>query len=350
MTSQPTSAPTVLLLDHVGPETLAQYTALAGAHGLTLQAPESDDRRALDALVPAADVLLVRRRPLDAALLRRAVAARAAVAVGRRVRCCEDELSARGIALVRLPRLTAMAVADLVLALILGITRSLVQGHSGVADSAYRTLGLTPKQTSETCFAFDWLGLDGDAPLYGRTLGLVGLGEIGALTAERANAFGMTVRYFQRTRLSRHDESALNVEFRPFEELLKTSDVLSLHVPDTAQTRDLIDADALSLMRRGAYLVNTSRGRVVNEDALIAHLKAGALAGAALDVFGEEPLPADSGLIGLPNVLLTPHLGGGAPTTLTREMNAAFDRIASIPHIETARAGMAQDGGSATHA
>lgn len=338
MVSEPIRSSTVLLLDHVGPENLAQYRAQASAHGLTLQAPESDDRRELEALAPLAGVLLVRRRPLDAALLRRAVGARMVVAVGLRVRCCEDEILERGIELVRVPRLTAMAVADLVLALILGITRKLVEGHRGVAEGAYRTLGLTPERTNETQFAFDWLGLDGDAPLYGRTLGLVGLGEIGALTAERANAFGMVVRYFQRTRLSQEEEDALNVEFRPFEELLRTSDVLSLHVPDTEQTRGLIDANALSSMPDEAYLINTSRGAVVNEDALIAHLEAGALAGAALDVFREEPLPADSRLIGLPNVLLAPHLGGGAAGTLIREMETAFARIASTHRTKSLQA------------
>ena len=348
MVSEPIRSSRVLLLDHVGAETLTQYRAQASAQGLSLEAPESDDRRALEALAPGADVLLVRRRPLDAALLRQAASARMVVAVGLRVRCCEDEILERGIELVRVPRLTAMAVADLVLALILGITRKLVEGHNGVAHGAYRTLGLTPERTSETRFSFDWLGLDGDAPLYGRTLGLVGFGEIGALTAERARAFGMAVRYFQRTRLSREEECALGLEYRPFEALLKTSDVLSLHVPDTEQTRGLIDAKALSSMRPEAYLINTSRGAVVDQDALIAHLEAGALAGAGLDVFREEPLPADSRLTGLPNVLLAPHLGGGAARTLTREMEAAFARIASrsasTHPSEPLRTGRAWDG------
>ena len=154
----------------------------------------------------------------------------------------------------------------------------------------------------------------------GSTLGLIGPGRIAAAVARRANGFGMTVLYHGRRPSQELD--ALGGRSVGLDELLATSDFVSLHVPLSAETRHLIDARALSAMRKTAYLINTSRGPVVDEVALVAALGSRTIAGAGLDVYEDEPQMAQ-GLAELPNTVLLPHLGSA--TIATR---AAMSRIA----------------------
>lgn len=152
--------------------------------------------------------------------------------------------------------------------------------------------------------------------LHGKTLGIVGLGHVGGHVATLGRAFGMQVQSWSR-----------NAPAAALDELLRTSDVVSIHATLSAQTRGLIDARRLALMRPTAYLVNTARGAIVDEDALVSVLKEGRIAGAGLDVFGEEPLPAGHPLAALPNVVLTPHLGWPTDEAYERFADAAADVI-----------------------
>jgi len=151
----------------------------------------------------------------------------------------------------------------------------------------------------------------GSFEVRGKVLGIVGYGNIGSQLSTLAEAMGMRVIYFDRTNKLRHGNTE---SVATLQALLRGSDVVSLHVPDTPATRDMIGADEIAAMRRGAYLINNSRGRVVDLDALAAALRSGHLAGAAVDVFPTEPKSAGeafaSPLQGLPNVILTPHIGG----------------------------------------
>lgn len=323
-------SPTVVLTDYIGEPGCKTYSGYAREFGLCLIAPDGESDECLDALLPRADYLLVRRRSISADILHRAPRLRALVGIGERLKFSARDFTERGVEVLRTPRLTAMAVADLVLCQMLAVSRNVIAGHLGVVEGACRGLGLSPQATSETQIAFNWLSLPGDAPLYGRVLGLVGMGEIGALVARRATACGMQVLYFQRNPLTARDERQLDVEYAPLDELLARCDFLSLLVPDTVSTRHLIDAAAIARMKPTAYLINASRGRIIDEEALGHALSEGRLAGAALDVFQYEPLPADSPLIGLPNVCLTPHLGGGNATVVMQEMQTAFARIADL--------------------
>jgi len=140
--------------------------------------------------------------------------------------------------------------------------------------------------------------------LSGRTLGLVGMGRIGQAVAKRAAGFDMRIQYHDPVR-------AAGFPYAPLDELLGASDFVSLHVPLTSQTARLLNAERIRLMKPTAVLINTSRGEVVEETALVAALKAGRLAGAGLDVFIQEPLPADHPLLSLDNVVLTPHAASG---------------------------------------
>jgi glyoxylate reductase len=157
--------------------------------------------------------------------------------------------------------------------------------------------------------------------LQGRRLGIIGLGGIGEAVAVRAKAFGMSIAYHNRRAVDHEMEVRLGAHRVTLEELLETSDVVSLHCPYSETTHHLIDAAALSRMKSSAYLVNTARGPIVHESALVEALRDGQIAGAALDVFEHEPV-VDPGLLELDNAVIVPHLGSA--TIETRSAMAAM--------------------------
>ena len=160
--------------------------------------------------------------------------------------------------------------------------------------------------------------------LRGRTLGLVGLGTIGKKTARLARAFGMNVQYYDVARLSEDAEDALGIRFRLLGEILRTSDIVSLHLPLNPSTRHLIGARELGMLKSTAVLVNTSRGPVVDETALIECLSAGRIFGAGLDVFDTEPPETDNPLFSLDNVVLSAHLAGPTVESSTARLRNRF--------------------------
>ena len=217
-------------------------------------------------------------------------------------------LAERGVVVTNTPGVLTDATADLAFGLLLAVTRRLGEGE--------RLL------RSRTPWSFH-LGFLLGSGLQGKTLGIVGLGEIGRAVAKRAEAFGMSIVYSGR---SKQDTDA---EFVSFEELLERSDVVSLHCPLTPQTRHLIDAAALRAMKPGAYLVNTTRGPVVDEAALADALEAGEIAGAALDVFEHEP-DVEPRLLGRDDVVLSPHLGSATVETRTAMAVLAARNVAAV--------------------
>jgi glyoxylate reductase len=215
----------------------------------------------------------------------------------------------RGIIVTNTPDVLTDSVADFTWALILAITRRLSEGERLVRRGGWKG------------WAFDFmLGTE----LKGKQLGLIGLGRIGRAVAAKAPAFGMRVVY-----AARRDAGISGAELVTLDRLLNTSDVISLHVPLTSETRHLIDKRALARMKRSAYLVNTSRGPVVDEEALAWALQQHLLAGAALDVYENEP-QIHPGLLSLENVLLVPHLGSGTRETRTAMANLAVDNVVAV--------------------
>ncbi|MGZ4389439.1 MAG: NAD(P)-dependent oxidoreductase, partial [Gaiellaceae bacterium] len=177
-----------------------------------------------------------------------------------------------------------------------------------------------------------WTGGWADAvlatELTGSTLGIVGLGRIGTAVARRARGFELRLLYTQRTRLPEAEERALGVDFRPLDDLLAESDAVTLHVPRTPETVGLIDARRLALIRDGACLVNTARGDVVDEQALVRELVSGRVR-AGLDVFVHEPhVPPE--LLALPNVVLTPHLGSATEAARHGMTRLAVDNVLAV--------------------
>jgi glyoxylate reductase len=210
-----------------------------------------------------------------------------------------DACRARGVAVTNTPGVLDAATADLAFGLIVAVRRRIVEGDDLVRDGGW----VTPWSSGP------FLGRD----VSGATLGIVGLGRIGSAVARRAQAFDMHVLHHRRT-------PSGDPGYRDLEELLRESDVVSLHTPLTGETTGLISRERLALMRDGATLVNTARGAVVDEDALVDELVSGRLS-AGLDVFVHEPRVPDA-LRGLPNVVLTPHIGSA-----TVETRSAMTRI-----------------------
>jgi glyoxylate reductase len=208
--------------------------------------------------------------------------------------------TARGIAVGNTPDVLTDATADLAFALLLALARRIVPGAAAVRAGEWKTW--EPARD---------LGAD----LAGATLGIIGWGRIGQAVARRGAGFGMKVIHS-----SRSSGVAL-------EEVLEASDFVSVHVPLTDETRGLIDAGALALMRPTALLVNTARGGVVDQDALREALQAGTIAGAALDVTEPEPLPPDHPLLDAPNLLVVPHVGSATVHTRAKMAAMAVDNL-----------------------
>lgn len=221
--------------------------------------------------------------------------------------------TARGVLVTNTPGVLTETTADLAFALILAAARRLVEADKFLRAGKWKTWGPTLL-----------LGQD----VYGATLGLVGLGRIGAAVARRARGFNMKILYYSRHRQEAL-EKELGVEYVSFDELLRRSDFISIHVPLTAETHHLFNAEAFAKMKPTAVLVNTARGPIVDEAALYAALKTGRIAAAGLDVMDPEPPRPDNPLLTLDNVILLPHIGSASIATRTRMATMAAENAAA---------------------
>jgi len=275
----------------------------------------TDRRDALLAAVADADALIVRNRTrVDAELI--AAAAKLGVVGRLGVGLDNIDLAAcatRAIEVIPATGANALAVAEYVVATAFALIRGAYFSTAAVA-------------------AGEWprAALGNGRELHGRTLGIVGFGSIGRATARLGRAIGMTTIGFDaHIPASAPAWEEERTTPRPFDTLLREADVVSLHVPLSPATRGLLDAAAFALMKPDAILVNTARGGVVDEAALAAALKAGAIAGAALDVFQTEPLPAGSPLAGCRNLILTPHIAGVTRESNVRVSTLVADKVAA---------------------
>ncbi len=216
-----------------------------------------------------------------------------------------------GILVTNTPGVLTEATADLTWALILAVTRRIPEADR--FTRAGRFTGWQPLLL---------LGME----LTGKTLGIIGMGRIGQAVARRAVGFGLSVIYASRTPLPPEEERQLHATRAPLEEVLRRADILSLHVPATSETRHLLNAETLALMKPGAYLVNTARGTVVDEAALVVALQRGHLHGAALDVFEAEPA-VHPALLQMEQVVLAPHIGSATRETRARMATTAVRNI-----------------------
>jgi len=219
--------------------------------------------------------------------------------------------TARGVLVTNTPGVLTETTADLAFALMLAVSRRLPEGEAAVRGGGWGVWSPT-----------FLLGRD----VFGKTLGIVGLGAIGAAVARRARGFDMRVVYFSRQRKPGL-EASLGLEWRRLPDLLRESDYVSVHSALTEETRGLIGAAELAMMKPEAFLINTARGGLVDQGALVEALKARRIAGAALDVFAVEPLPPDDPLLALDNVVAVPHVGSATWETRAKMTDLAVDNL-----------------------
>ena len=293
------------------PPDFVHQMATQALSGFDLRIPDSNAPAAVESAIRDTDVLIARKRPVGGRELDAAKPS-LVISLGRNpIPVSLRAARSRGVPVNAIPHPGAIAVADHTLGLLLAVARRIVEGHDGVRAGAYRERGLEPAVTTERLFAFNWLGRKDAFILDGLELGLVGFGAIGQEVARRAAGFGMRVRYYQRRPLPAAWNRRLGVEPAPsLETLLENADVLSLHLPHTPETENMLDGPALDRMKPGAILVNTARGGHVDEAALAERLENGRLGGAGLDVFREEPLPVGHPFVDTPRLVLAPHTGG----------------------------------------
>ena len=294
----------------------------------------ADDFPALDITTqpdPDTRALIAQEATVDAALLDALPNLQTALKLGRSYFNFDmDAIRARGINFAAVPRKGPNCVAELALTLILALSKDLVSGHEAVALGAYRYRGLKPEISSQRKMAFHWMHNTRVHEVSGKTLGIIGMGEISCELARRVSVLGMKSLYYKRSPLSAELEAAFDATYAPLDDVLAQSDYVCVAVPHTDETEGMIGARQLAMMKPGAYLVNIARGGIIDEDALIDALSENRIAGAGLDVFTYEPLPADSPLCALDNVILCPHIGGGTGTNRTIELRAALDKIAEM--------------------
>lgn len=303
----------VLLHYAAGPGLAARLQALPG---LELSVCPVADEARLAALLPETEVFWHVLKPFTARDIAAAPKLRLIQKIGVGVNAIDLEAAkARGIAVCNLPGTNSRAVAEMTLLLMLGALRQI-----GRFDAATR---------AGTGWSQDPAVQDGLFELGGRTVGLVGYGAVPRLLAPVLAALECRVLYTARA--AKPDAIG---EWRALDALLAESDVVSLHIPQTPDTTGLIGAAAIARMKRGAVLVNTARGGLVNEAALVAALRSGQLAAAGLDVFAQEPVARDNPLLTLPNVVLAPHIAWLSTGTLDRSFTIAAENCRRLAAAE----------------
>ncbi len=200
-----------------------------------------------------------------------------------------DATKEKNIKVVNSPEASTLSVAELAIGSLIALMRKIPHGHLSLTEGKWERSKFTGTE------------------LYGKTIGIIGFGRIGRETANRARAFGMNVLVYD-PHITVEDARESNAELVELDDLVGTSDVISLHLPLTKNTRDLINREMISMMKQNAVIVNIARGGIINEKALYEALRDGRIKGAVLDVYESEP-PTESPLLELDNVVLTPHLG-----------------------------------------
>ena len=202
------------------------------------------------------------------------------------------------------PEVLTDATADMAFALLIDSLRRISEGDRIIRKREWRQI----------YGAYDYVGLD----LQGKTLGIIGLGRIGKTLAKRAKAFDMKIIYHNRKQISKIEEKKLGVKYTTFNKLITQSDIISIHVPHTKETNQMFDMKIFKKMKKTAFLINTSRGKIVNEKDLVTALKRKIIGGAGLDVFETEPISKKHPFFKLENIVLAPHVGSSTKETRTK--------------------------------
>ena len=291
--------------------------ALEGGHRLVVVS--SKDRGELHNVAAEADVVVVATTRVDAGLLAAAPQLRHVQHQGVGYDNIDvPACAARGVTVALTPEGTTIGVAEHTFLLILALYKRLREAEGQLRAGKWPVWELR-----STSYEFA-----------GKTIGLLGFGRIGRAVAARARAFEAHVLYYDPFRADEANEQELGVTYQPLDDVLRAADVVSLHLPLSAETRHIIGERELRLMQRHAILLNTARGPLVDETALLRALREGWIAGAGLDVFEQEPAAADNPLLQFENVVVTPHISAGTIDAFRTKMQAVAANVARIARGE----------------
>ena len=285
-------------------------------------AAKADLRKGSDATI-----LIFRRGTIDAALMDANPKLKLIQRIGARADAIDLAAAAeRNIPVSCVPRRVLQYTAEHAILMMLALSKKLLEADDAVRKDRWDRDRVRPDHG----VAYNWAGISEIGGLFGKTLGIVGLGEVGSLAAGMAQAFGMRVLYCNRNRLPAAQEAKLAVEYAPIGTLLAASDFVSLHATNIPENRGLIGAETFAAMKPTAFFINTARGPIVDEDALYDALTTGTIAGAGLDVHTVEPRRAPDKLATLRNVVLTPHIAGGSRQGIMLEIAAILDNCRAV--------------------
>jgi phosphoglycerate dehydrogenase-like enzyme len=301
-----------ILLHYRASEGFQALLAEAAPKGVDLVIVDEADTAMLARELPDTEVLLHVLEPVTAAMIANAPRLKLIQKIGVGVNTIDlDAAEAAGIAVANMPGTNSRAVAEMTLTLMLSVLR--------------RVTYLDPLTRMGGGWEPDLALMDGVGEIAGRTVGLVGFGAIPKLLAPILAAMGAEILFTARS--PKHGEHGTQVDI---DTLLERSDIVSLHVPLTDETEQMIDHVAIRKMKSGAIIINTARGALIDEEALVGALKSGQLRGAGLDVFAEEPIDTQHRLLTLPNVVAMPHIAWLTPETLRRSLTVAFENSRRI--------------------
>jgi phosphoglycerate dehydrogenase-like enzyme len=274
-----------------------------------------------------ASVLIFRRGAIDAALMDANPKLKLIQRLGARADAIDLAAAAkRNILVSCVPRATLQLTAEHAILMMLALSKKMIEADDAVRKDRWDRDRVRPDRN----VAYNWAGLSDIGGLFGKTLGIIGLGEVGSLAAGMARAFGMRVLYCNRNRLPAAQEAELGVEYAAVGTLLAESDFVSLHATNIPDNRGLIGASTFAAMKPTAFFINTARGPIVDEDALHNALTKGTIAGAGLDVHTIEPRPAPDKFAALRNVILTPHIAGGSRKGVLHEIDVVLSNCRAV--------------------
>src|SRR4051794_39326830 len=274
-----------------------------------------------------AEILIVRRGTIDAAFMDANPKLKLIQRLGARADAIDLAAARlRGILVSCVPRATLQLTAEHAILLMMALGKRLLDADDAVRKDRWDRDRVRPDHN----VAYNWAGIPNITGLFNKTLGIIGMGEVGSLAAGMARAFGMRVIYCNRNRLPTAQEEKLGVEYAELPSLLAESDFVSLHATNIPSNKGLVDAKVFGAMKPTAFFINTARGPIVDEGALHDALTKGTIAGAGLDVHTIEPRPQPDQLSALPNIILTPHIAGGSRKGVLSEIGVVLDNCRAV--------------------
>lgn len=322
------SKPKLLIADSASGKFLPRVLDRIDKNSFEISYPETEDENSLIELAKNADAILCYQSNISSNIISNSKSLKFIQKHGLNCKNIDiDAARKKNITISTQTLLRNVTVAEQALSLIIACARKLIPGHESVKNAIYLQKDIEPTKTSQWNIRPNWPELQDISEVYGSSVGIIGLGDIGMEIAKRCKAFGMDISYYQRTRHTSDTETLYSATFSSFKDLIQEVDYLVLVIPHTNETEGLIGKRELSLMKKSATLINVGRGGLIQEAHLIEALRKKEIKMAGLDVYEIEPLPQSSPLIKLDNVVLLPHTGAGSNKHWDIDIPASLQKI-----------------------